>query len=67
MAFAIIGRLEYDDEDTCIIVDMPTREHAKKEFRESMKSRLERGDNRQIYINYVLESDGRLEIVEQPY
>jgi hypothetical protein len=57
MFFAVIGRLEYDDDDTCMIIDAESSTFAMAAFRGSIRESMDRDDNRQIYITKVLQSD----------
>lgn len=51
--FAVIGRLMWDDEDSCCHYECETREEAIGKFEDEMR---ERKDNVDIFINHVIES-----------
>lgn len=61
MHYAVIGREDGDDEDTCFLTNARNKDEAMAEFKDMMK-----GPHREeatIYINYVLESRSSIDIL----
>ena len=60
MNFAVIGRVRYDDEDTCMLIgDAPNKEAAAKAFEAEIRENRQLDENneeQEIYITRILSS-----------
>lgn len=71
---AVIGRLDGDDEDTCMLFERMAEEQAREAFRQAMRDGFK--DNYgevldeeacPIYVNFVFVCDSPITILEAPY
>lgn len=64
MSYAVIGRVEYDDEDTCMIFEGVSPAFAKQSFEQHVRHVRDLDPDRIVYVNYVLESSAQITISE---
>ncbi len=69
--YAVTGRNDGDDEDSCLLTEAESKEDAIAQFEEWIKDNgRETYDGEEevpVYLNYVLASDTPIKIITGPY
>lgn len=72
--YAVVGRIPYDDEDSCTVVQAKSVKDAERQFTkwiyagsDQKKSDVVKENGTAVYINYVLESETPISIAKGPY
>lgn len=72
--YAVIGRIPYDDEDSCFLVEAKSLKDAEKKFTkwiyegsDQKKSDVIKTEGKAVYITHILESDTPIKIAKTTY